>query len=143
MVYENWMHGHSLDESAINYDGISIVRLVALLRLGASANPSIASMPDGPADLKSDKFKGFLTEFADALTPAGCPSSHGGGLQDNCQGFCNGSHLFNFFFEQGATPFMESDPKAAQYFKWAARTMWVNMGVRDDFGSFYWSPVRS
>ncbi len=77
MVYENWMHGHSLDESAINYDGISIVRLVALLRLGASDNPSIASMPGGPADLKSEKFKGFLTEFADAITPAGCLSNHG------------------------------------------------------------------
>ena len=143
MVYENWMHGHSLDESAINYDGISIVRLVALLRLGASDNPDIASMPDGPADLKSDKFKAFLTEFADAITPAGYLSNHGGGLQADGQGFGNGAHLFTFFFEQGATSFMESDPKAAQYFKWAARSMWRNMAVRDDFGSFYWTPVRT
>jgi hypothetical protein len=143
MVYQNWMHAHSLDESAINYDGISIVRLVALLRLGASDNPAIASMPDGPADLQSDKFKAFLIEFADALTPAGCLSNHGGGLQNDGQGFCNGAHLFNFFFEQGATSFIKSDPTAAQYFKWAARSMWQNMGVRDDFGSFYWSPVRS
>jgi hypothetical protein len=67
----------------------------------------------------------------------------GGGLQNDGQGFCNGAHLFNFFFEQGATSFMDVDPKAAQYFKWAARSMWENMGVRDDFGSFYWSPVRS
>ena len=75
MVYQNWMHAHSLDETAINYDGISIVRLVALLRLGASGNPEVASMPDGPADLKSDKFKAFLKEFADAITPAGYLSS--------------------------------------------------------------------
>ena len=38
---------------------------------------------------------------------------------------------------------MESDPKAAQYFKWAARSMWKNMAVRDDFGSFYWTPVKT
>lgn len=115
MVYQNWMHAHSLDETAINYDGISIVRLVALLRLGASNNTDIASMPDGPADLKSDNFKAFLIEFADAITPDGCLSNHGGGLQNDDQGFCNGAHLFNFFFEQGATSFMESDPQAAQY----------------------------
>ena len=128
MVYQNWMHGHSLDESAINYDGISIVRLIAFLRLGASDNPSIASMPDGPADLKSDKFKAFLKEFADALTPAGYLSNHGGGLQNDAQGYGNGGHLFTFFFEQGATSFMQSDPEAAQYFKWAAREMWRNTG---------------
>ena len=28
--------------------GISIVRLIALLRLGASDDPDVASMPDGP-----------------------------------------------------------------------------------------------
>ena len=143
MVYQNWMHAHSLDESAINYDGISVVRLVALLRLGASNNPDIASMADGPADLGSEKFKAFLIEFADAITPAGCLSNHGGGLQNDAQGYCNGAHLFVFFFEQGATSFMTSDPQAAKYFKWAARSMWQNMAVKDDFGSFYWSPVRS
>ena len=70
-------------------------------------------------------------------------ADHGGGLQNDAQGFGNGAHLFAFFFEQGATSFMESDPEAAQYFKWAARSMWKNMAVRDDFGSFYWTPVRT
>ena len=64
-------------------------------------------------------------------------------MQNDAQGFGNGAHLFAFFFEQGATSFMESDPEAAQYFKWAARSMWKNMAVRDDFGSFYWTPVRT
>ena len=45
-------------------------------------------MPDGPADLKSDKFKAFLTEFADAITPAGYLSNHGGGLQNDAQVLC-------------------------------------------------------
>ena len=97
--------------SAINYEGISIVRLVALLLLGPSDQPNVASFPLGPADLKSDKFKAFLYEFADALTPAGCLSNHGGGLQDDGQGFCNGAHLFGFFFEQGASSFQHSDPE--------------------------------
>ena len=48
---------------------------------------------------------------------------------------------FGFFFEQGATSFQHSDPEAAAYFKWAARCMWRNMAVRDDFGSFYWTPA--
>ena len=61
-VYQNWIHAHALDESAINYDGISIVRLVALLRLGASDNPDIASFPLGPSDLGSGEFKAFLYE---------------------------------------------------------------------------------
>jgi hypothetical protein len=77
------------------------------------------------------------------LLAAGYLSNHGGGLQDDAQGFANGGHLYTFFFEQGATSFMESDPKAAQYFKWAARSFWRNTGVRDDFGSFYWTPVRA
>ena len=69
-----------------------------------------------------------LKEFADALTPAGYLSNHGGGLQNDAQGYANGGHLFTFFFEQGATSFMQSDPEAAQYFKWAAREMWRNTG---------------
>ena len=71
-VYTNWMHAHALDESAINYDGISIVRLVALLRLGASNNVDVASFPEGPSDLKSNKFKAFLYEFADSITVRAC-----------------------------------------------------------------------
>ena len=141
MVYENWMHAHALDESAINYDGISIVRLVALLRLGSSDDPNVASFPLGPSDLHSVKFKAFLYEYADSITASGCFSNHGGGLQDDGQGFCNGAHLFGFFFEQGATSFQRSGPEAAAYFKWAARSMWRNLALRDYFASFYWSPA--
>ena len=32
--------------------------------------------------------------YADAITAAGCFSNHGGGLQDDGQGFCNGAHLY-------------------------------------------------
>ena len=63
-VYQNWMHSHALDESAINYDGISIVRLVALLRLGAANDTNVASFPEGPADLESDEFKASVLQFA-------------------------------------------------------------------------------
>ena len=61
----NWLHGHALDESAINYDGISLVRLVKFLEL----------MPGGPEDMGSDAFKQFVYEFADAITPAGCATT--------------------------------------------------------------------
>ena len=78
---------------------------MALLRLGVAPadNPGVASFPWGPADLViglkapnrisliqagsqgSDAFKAFLNEYADAITPAGCLSNHGGGLQDDGQ----------------------------------------------------------
>lgn len=132
-MLQNWLHGHALDESAINYDGISIVRLVKFLEL----------MPGGLDDLHSDAFKSFVIEFADALTPAGCLSNHGGGLQDDGQGHCNGAYLFTFFFEYAATMFQHSDPDAASYFKWAARSMFRGLFPKDDFGSFYWTPVRA
>ena len=50
--------------------------------------------------------------------------NHGGGLQDDGQGYANCGFAYVFLFERGTTLFQISDPKAASYFKWAAKQVW-------------------
>ena len=51
--------------SAIGYDAITVVRLIAVLE-----------MIDTTDDLHSDNWKDFVLRFADSITPAGCFSNH-------------------------------------------------------------------
>ena len=128
-------------------DSITLNRLIAVLELSGG---------EAAADLHSDKFKQFVGSYADVITPAGCFTNHGGGLQEDGSayttawqdsfrrdtiGLCTGDPAFVYFFEQAATHFQHRDPKAASYFKWAARAMWrANIAL---YADFYWSPVRT
>lgn len=127
-ILTNWLHGHALDEYAIGYDAISIVRLIGVLELIDTTN-----------DLQSNDWKEFVLRFADSITPTGCFSNHGGGLQDDggpdseqefefgrpgdVIGSCSGVYPFTYFFEKTATLFQRKDPSAASYCKWAARSL--------------------
>ena len=127
----NWLHAHALDENAINYDAISISQLLVLLQI----------MPGGLEDLRSEQFKRFAFEFADALGPGGMLANHGGGLQDDGQGYANGASAYIYLFEVAATQFQHSDPEAASYFKWASRQVWRNWNPVAEFSQFHFAPV--
>eukprot|EP01043_Picozoa_sp_COSAG02_P063714 COSAG02_NODE_9107_length_2327_cov_9.291293_1_plen_509_part_00 len=144
-ILANWLHGHALDEYAIGYDAISIVRLIAVLE-----------MIDTTDDLHSEDWKQFALRFADSITPAGCFSNHGGGLQDDGSpyttspyrlrtptqaipyGSCSGVFPFVFFFERTATIFQHRDPQAASYCKWAARALFRQINPYNDFANLYY-----
>lgn len=144
-ILANWLHGHALDEYAIGYDAISIVRLIAVLE-----------MIDTTDDLHSEDWKQFVLRFADSITPAGCFSNHGGGLQDDGSpyttspyrlrtptqaipyGSCSGVFPFVFFFERTATLFQHRDPQAASYCKWAARALFRQINPYNDFANLYY-----
>lgn len=143
-ILQNWLHGHALDEYAIGYDAISVVRLIATLDL----------MPGGAADLGSDAWKAFAVRLADSITPTGCFSNHGGGLQDDGApdtaypwvygrvgdpvGACTGVLPFTYFFERAATLLQHRDPAAAGYCKWAARSLFRQINPYADFQNFYY-----
>ena len=142
-ILANWQHGHALDEYAIGYDAISIVRLIGVLEL-----------IDTTDDLHSQDWKDFVLRFADSITPTGCFSNHGGGLQDDGApdseqqfadgrpgdpvGSCSGVFPFTYFFEKTATLFQHKDPKAASYCKWAARSLFRQITPFNDFPNFYY-----
>ena len=146
-VIANWLHGHAVDEYAIGYDSITLNRLLQVLELSGG---------EAAADLHSDAYKQFVQSYADVITPAGCFTNHGGGLQDDGSeyttaksvpftretiGMCTGDPAFVYFFEFAATKFQKLDPQAAAYFKWAARSFWrANIALMADF---YWAPVRT
>jgi hypothetical protein len=64
-ILANWLHGHALDEYAIGYDAITMVRLVVVLE-----------MMDTTDDLHNDNWRDFVLRFADSITPTGCFSNH-------------------------------------------------------------------
>ena len=64
-ILANWLHGHALDEYAIGYDAITLVRLIVVLE-----------MMDKTDDLHSDNWRDFVLRFADSITPTGCFSNH-------------------------------------------------------------------
>ena len=142
-ILANWQHGHALDEYAIGYDAISIVRLIGVLEL-----------IDTTDDLHSQDWKDFVLRFADSITPTGCFSNHGGGLQDDGartrssssrtegraiqSAAAPGVFPFTYFFEKTATLFQHKDPKAASYCKWAARSLFRQITPFNDFPNFYY-----
>ena len=109
---------------------------------------------DTTDDLHSDNWKDFVLRFADSITPTGCFSNHGGGLQDDGApdseqqfefgrpgdpvGSCSGVFPFTYFFEKTATLFQHKDPKAASYCKWAARSLFRQINPFNDFENFYY-----
>ena len=101
----------------------------------------ISITPGGLDDLQSQAFKDFALEFADAITPGGLLSNHGGGLQDDGQGYPNGAYGYIYLFEVAATQFQLSDPATASYFKWAAREIWRNYDPAVDFSQFHFAVV--
>jgi hypothetical protein len=116
-------------------------------------------MIDTTDDLHSDAWRDFVLRFADSITPAGCFSNHGGGLQDDGapdtsypwgfgrvgdpRGSCNGVYPFVYFFEATATLLQKKDPQAASYCKWAARSLFRRISPYNDFPNFVRSNTHS
>jgi hypothetical protein len=92
---------------------------------------------DTTDDLHSDNWRDFVLRLADSITPTGCFSNHGGGLQDDGApysnvsyhqrypgaiasgyGSCSAVFPFTYFFERSATLLQHKDPQAASYCKW-------------------------
>jgi hypothetical protein len=104
-TWQDWLHGHALMENSLNYNGISLTRLIALAQV----------TPGGAQDMRSAQWRQLVEHYVTEIATNGIMPSWGGSLQNDGCASTEAAVPFVYFFERAATDFNE--PK----FAWAAR----------------------